>query len=180
MFGMVIEKIKGHPIMPTGFHKLCASITVKFMPKSVVFMNVLGVEMMADIYAKHIRKDEKVYVVLRKSSELHHIEEGRHIFYAEMWLKKITDNIGVLKASVYSSIILLNLWFMRSLYIKEAFFERLGVENPKHYYKEAVKNYNKKFAEFALPEAIRFVKDFNGFNVFTKFLWNTILKTNIN
>jgi P-aminobenzoate N-oxygenase AurF len=179
MFGMAIRKLERKPIEPTRWHRFFANIMIKYMPPSLVFMSVLTVELMADIYAKHIRKDPAVFSVLRKSSELHHIEEGRHIFYTEMWLKKYTDNAGFFKASLYSIIILLNVYFMQTLYVKKAFFEQIGVENPNTYYKKAKENYARKFAEHALPDTIAFVDSFKGFNVLTRPLWNLILNVKL-
>jgi hypothetical protein len=171
MFGMAIQKLERQPVLPSRLHKFFASITVAYFPAPAVFMSVLAVEMMADIYAKHIRKDESVYSVLRKCSELHHIEEGRHIFYTEMWLEKFIHKAGFLKRTFFSLIILANIYFMRTLYVKKEFFEKIHVENPEYYYAEAKKHYKKKFSSFALKEAIQFVSDFNGFNFITKPLW---------
>jgi hypothetical protein len=176
MFGMAIRKLERKAILPTPLHRFFGNITVKWLPPSLVFMSVLSIELMADIYAKHIRKDDKVYSVMRKSSELHHIEEGRHIFYTEAWLKKFTQNAGFFKASTYSIFVMLNIYFMRTLYVKRVFFEQMGVSNPDLYYQEAKQNYNKKFVEHALGATIDFVKSFDGFNWLTKPLWNWVLK----
>ncbi len=176
MFGMAIKKLKGQPILPTRLHKFFGHITVKYLRPSLVFMSVLSVEMMADIYAKHIRKDERVFSVLRKSSELHHIEEGRHIFYTEAWLKRFTHKAGFFKATIYSFMVMLNIYFMRTLYVKKKFFEDLGVDNPDKYYKEALKNYKQKFADHSLKASIEFVESFNGFNWITKPWWRGLLK----
>lgn len=179
MFGMAIRKLKGVPVLPTKLHKFFGKLTVKWLPPSLVFMSVLSVEFMADIYAKHIRKDEMVFSVIRKSAELHHIEEGRHIFYTEAWLKKFTQHAGFFKRSLYSIIVLLNIYFMKTLYVQKAFFKQIGVHNPAIYYKEAQKNYNTKFSTYALKSAVEFVQSFNGFNRLTKLLWKLVLKTEI-
>jgi hypothetical protein len=175
MFGMAIRKLDRKPIMPTRLHHFFGNFTVKWLPSSLVFMSVLSVELMADIYAKHIRKDARVFSVLRKSSELHHIEEGRHIVYTETWLKKFTENAGFFKATTYSMIVMLNAYFMRTLYVQKEFFEQIGVSDPELYYQEALKNYNIKFVEHALGAIVEFVKGFNGFNWLTKPLWNWVL-----
>jgi hypothetical protein len=61
MFGMAIRKLDRKPIMPTRLHHFFGNFTVKWLPSSLVFMSVLSVELMADIYAKHIRKDEEYF-----------------------------------------------------------------------------------------------------------------------
>ena len=176
MFGMAISKLQRNPILPSGISRFLAHTTVKFLPSSLVFLSVLSVEMMADIYAKHIRKDPTVYSVLRKLSELHHIEEGRHIFYTKHLLKKYTENTGFIKASFYSVFVLANIAFMKSLYIQKRFFNDIGVNDPMQYYKIAKKNNNRKFAELALEEIVKFVESFNGMNWLTKPIWKWILK----
>ncbi len=179
MFGMAIKKLDRIPIMPTRLHKFFGNLTVKRLRPSLVFMSVLSIELMADIYAKHIRKDEKVFSVMRKSSELHYIEEGRHIFYTESWLKKFTAKAGFFRATQYSIVVMLNIYFMRTLYVKKEFFQKIGVENPNKYYKAAIKHYRGKFAENSLKASIEFVNSFNGFNWITKPLWRKILKASV-
>lgn len=179
MFGMAIRKLDRKPILPTRMHKFFGNLTVKRMRPSHVYMSVLSIELMADIYAKHIRKDEKVFSVMRKSSELHYIEEGRHIFYTEAWLEKFTLNAGFFRATQYSIIVMLNIYFMRTLYVKKDFFKRIGVDDPDKYFKAAIQNYKVKFADNSLKASIEFVNTFNGFNWITKPLWRRILKAKI-
>ncbi len=179
MFGMAIRKLEREPILPTRLHRIFGNITVRWLPASLVFMSVLSIELMADIYAKHIRMDDQVYSVLRKSSELHHIEEGRHIFYTEAWLEKYTQQAGFFTATIYSLFVMLNIYFMRTLYVKKEFFEQIGVEDPEKYYKAAIQNYEKKFADFALNATVEFVKKFNGFNFLTTIFWKKLLKVKL-
>lgn len=179
MFGMTIRKLGRTPVMPTRLHQFFGNITVKYFPSALVFMSVLSIELMADTYAKHIRKDKNVFSILRKTSELHHIEEGRHILYTEAWLKKYTHNAGFFKASIYSMIVLLNVYFMRTLYVKKIFFEQIGVSNPNVFYQAALKNYTSKFSEYALQSTVEFTKSFNGFNWLTTPLWRWVLKVKI-
>lgn len=179
MFGMAIKKLGHHPVLPNRWHRLFGNITVKFLPASLTFMSVLSIEMMADAYAKYLRKDENVYSVLRKSSELHHIEEGRHIFYTKEWLRRYTQNASFLKRSMYSMVVLLSVYFMKTLYVQRIFFEEIGVSNQELYYKEALKNYKKKFAPLILQEISLFVQDFGGLNCITKPFWKLLLNVKL-
>lgn len=179
MFGMAIQKLQRQPIPPTRMHKLLAHITVNWLPPSLVYMSVLSVEMMADIFARHLRRDPRVFSVLRKSSELHHIEEGRHIFYTKHWLETFTRKAGPLRRTLYSSIILLNIIFLRSLYVRKAFFMELGLQAPARYYRAARRHYRHKFAGFALEGVTEFVASIRGFNAFTKPLWRWFLNVHL-
>jgi P-aminobenzoate N-oxygenase AurF len=179
MFAMAVEKMERVPILPTGMHRFFAHFTSRHMPAPLVFMSVLAVELLADIYAKHIRKDVRMYEVLRKCSELHHIEEGRHILYTEMWLKKYTEKAGFFMRTIYSLVVLANIYFMRTLYVRKEAFEQIKCPNPELYYREARKNHAKPFVDYALGETIDFVRDFNGFNFITRPLWRWIIKANV-
>ena len=179
MFGMAIRKLERKPVLPTRLHKFFGYLTVKWFPPSLVFMSVLAVELMADTYAKHIRKNKLVYSVLRESSELHHIEEGRHIYYTRLWLNKFTNNAGFLKSTIYSFIMMLNVLFMRTLYIKKEFFQLINVDDPQYYFSSAIKNYNEKFGLIAKEAVYEVVNDFNGFNWLTKPFWNKLLKLKV-
>lgn len=179
MFSRAVMKLDGNPIRPRWMHRFWGNLTVKYLPADWVFMSVLAVEMIADTYGKIMRKDERVYQVLRKVSELHHIEEGRHIHYTKMWLKKYTDNAGWLKRSWYSMLILMNVYFMRTLYVRQEIFERIGVENPKQYQKAAYRNFRSKFADHCLEEAVEFVQEIGGMNWVTRFFWKRILKARV-
>lgn len=179
MFASAVMKLGGKPVKPNRHHHFWGKLTVKYMPAASVFMSVLAVEMIADLYGKLMRKDPKVFSVMRKVSELHHIEEGRHIHYTKLWLQKFTNNAGFLRRSWYSIVILFNVYFMRTLYVKEAIFERIGVDEPKKYQKAAYRHYRTKFAKKCLTESIDFVEEFNGFNWLTKPLWRRVIKAEI-
>jgi hypothetical protein len=176
MFSMAIEKLDGKPIHAGWHHRFWGKLTVKFMPHPWVFMSALAVEQIADIYGKEMRRDPKVFSVLQKVSELHHIEEGRHIYFTEQLLKRYTDNAGILKRSWYSCIMALNIHFMRTMYVKQEIFERIGAENPKQLFRIARKNYHRKFSAVCLDSAIHYVHSFKGFNRFTRFFWRTLLE----
>lgn len=179
MFADAIIKLKGEPILPSFQHRFWGKLTVNYLPSDWVFMSVLAVELIADTYGKMIRKDKQVFNVLRKVSELHHIEEGRHIHYTQMWLKRYTENAGFIRRSWYSILVLINIYFMRTLYVKKEIFERIGVDDPMKYQKAAYGHYRHKFAEHCLEDSIEFVQDFNGFNWLTRPLWKWILKAKI-
>jgi len=179
MFSDAVIKLGVKPIKPTRAHKWTARFTVNFLPADLVFMSVLAVEEIADVYGKMLRKDPRVYEVLRKVSELHHIEEGRHIHYTKMWLEKFTSKAGIIKRSLFSMVFLLNIYFMRTLYVKQEIFEHIGVDKPAIYQKAAYKNYKKKFAKYCLDGAIEYVEEFKGFNRFTRLMWKWVLGVSI-
>jgi hypothetical protein len=179
MFGMAVEKMKGQPVMPGFWHRLFGNITTKWFPADFVFISVLAVELMTDIYGKHIRRDKQVFQVLRKVSELHHIEEGRHIYYTKLWLERFTANAGFVRRSLYSMVVLLNIYFMRTLYVKPVIFERIGVSDSRGYARAAGKNLTAKLGGQCLDEAVEFVQDIKGFNWLTRPLWRWVLQVKV-
>lgn len=179
MFSAVVTKLKGRPVAPGFWHRFWGKWTVKALPADCVFMSVLSVELMTDVYGKHIRHDNQVSIILRKTSELHSIEEGRHIFYTKLWLERFTSKAGFIRRSGYSIIVLLNLYFMCTLYVKTSIFERIGVQNPKRYARAATRNLKQKLGSDCLEDAVEFVQSFNGFNWLTRPLWRWVMKVNV-
>lgn len=179
MFARGILRLNGKPIKPTRIHNIVGQITTRFMPHDIVFMSCLAVELIADMYGHQTRKDPKMYNVIKKISELHNIEEGRHIHFTKGLLKEYTSKAGYIKRSIYSYIILLNVYFMRTLYVKTEIFERIGIAEPKTVYKLAFKNYKKKFGATCLGTIIEFVDEWKGFNGSTRWAWRSLLDANV-
>lgn len=175
MFSDAIIKLKGQPVAPSFQHRFWGKLTVKYLPSDWVFMSVLAIEMVADVYGKHIRRDPTIYSVLRKVSELHHIEEGRHVHYTKMWLHRYLEKAGFFKRSLYSILFVLNIYFMRTLYVKQEIFERIGVADSKKYQKAAYKHFRSKFAQHCLTEALAFVENFGGMNYLTRPIWKLLV-----
>ncbi|MDB5264091.1 MAG: rane protein [Adhaeribacter sp.] len=179
MFAQAIAHLNGKPIKPTRLHNIMGQFTVKFMPADAVFMSCLAVEMMADLYGNHLRKGAKVYVVLKKVAELHNIEEGRHIHFTKAFLKRYTHNASFIRRSFYSYLVLFNVFFMRTLYVKKEIFARIGLENPDVVFKMASKNYQYKFGQECLKTIVQFVDEWGGFNKATRWAWRLLLKANV-
>ena len=179
MFAKAVMQLNGKPIKPGRMHNIVGQFTTKYMPHDCVFMSCLSVELIADMYGYHTRKDDKMYIVLKKVSELHNIEEGRHIHFTKGLLKKYTSKAGYIKRTMYSYLILLNVYFMRTLYVKKEIFERIGMEDPNAVYKLAFKNYKKKFAATCLSTIISFVDEWNGFNGATRWAWRLLLNAKV-
>ena len=179
MFSKAIGQLHVNPLPPTRLHKFFGLLTVRFFPPDIVFISCLSVEMMADRYGNIIRKGLNIYPVLKKVSELHNIEEARHILFTKLLLRKNTANAGFIKRCVYGYIILMNIYFMRSLYVKQEIFERIGVSNSSEIYKKANINYKLKFGQSCLNDIKEFVTEINGFNWATRWAWRTFLKTKV-
>lgn len=179
MFAKTIEKlgVKTQPFSP--FHRFLSSYSLKVLGAASTYVMILAVEQVTDIYAKHLRKDPTVYSILRKTSELHHIEEGRHMAYQKMCLEKYIEQAGFLKKTFFGFTYIFTIWFMRSQYIKKSFFKDLGLPDYKKYYKAAVKNYRDIFGIYCLNETIDYAKSIGVINFITRPFWNLILKANL-
>jgi hypothetical protein len=179
MFAHAIENMKGEPIKIGWFQRAVAGITAKFMPDGVLFMSCIAIEMMADQYGEAIRKDNNSYPVLRKVSQLHNIEEARHILYTEAVLKRYTANLGFIGRSYYSLLVMGNMRFFQSVYVRSEIYERIGLANPKAVQRQAFGHYQEKFAAECLDSVKELVDGFNGFNWFTKPIWKWVLKMDV-
>lgn len=179
MFAKTIEKLNGEPIKVNRIQRFLAALTAKFMPDSVLFISCIAIEMMADQYGELIRKDNSAYPVLRKVSQLHNIEEARHILYTETVLKRYFQNIGFWKSTFFSILVLTNMRFFQTIYVRSEIYERVGIKNANAIRRAAFPHYQKKFAKECLTSVSEFVNSFNGFNIITKPLWRWILKLEI-
>ena len=175
MFSQTITKLNGQPLKPSRLHRFIGLFTAKYLPVDFLFMGSLSVELVTDTYGDKTRKHPAIYIVLKKVFDLHSIEEGRHIHFTKGLLKRYSDNAGFVKRSVYSFVILFNLCFIRSLYVKKEIYERIGVKNPGKVYKMALKNYKTKFNEIGMAGVIDFVNSWNGFTIATRWAWTLLL-----
>ena len=179
MFARAVKMLNVDPIKQPHWAKVLAWLHVHFMPVSAQFISVLAIELVTDMYGRRVRRDEHVYLPLRKISELHHIEEGRHIHYTKMWLDHYLKKANAIQRTFYSLIVLANIVFMRSLYVRLDFYRQIGLTNPDHYARAARQQLKKKFGTYCYDEAIPFVKSFNGFNFITRPLWRRFLKVKV-
>lgn len=180
MFTRGIESLNGKPILPSAQHFFWSKICNKYLPGSLMFMAMIAGEFVSDAVGRAVQKDEKVYSVLRKIAELHQIEEGRHIYFAKKYLEDYIEKAGFIKRSIYSITMALHIHFMITMYVKKEIYERAGIVDAKALYKSARKNYRINFSHNCLKTAIDFVKEFNGFNSFTRSLWKWLLNAEIN
>ncbi len=178
MFARVIEKLNGEPVRVNWGQKLIGGFTAKFMPDSVLFLSCIAIEMMADQYGELIRQNEGSYPVLQKVSQLHNIEEARHILFTQAVLKRYTTGAGFFRASIYSLLILINMRFFQNIYVRPEIYERIGLPNAKALSSQAFGHYQEKFALECLSSVKELVNGFHGFNALTRPIWRRVMKIN--
>jgi len=175
MFGQAISKLGGKPIRQSGMHKFFGEFSNKYLPADYLFMGSVSVELVTDVYGDYARKEPAIYPVLKKMFDLHNIEEARHILFTKNLLKSYAAKAGYIKRTLYSYVILFNILFVRTMYVKKEIFERIGLENPDKVFKIAAKNFKQKFSERCLDDIIEFVDSWRGFNTSTRWAWRWIL-----
>ena len=176
MFTKAVEKIGVTPEPFSRLHRFLSFVFVKTFSAGSKYLVVLAIEQVSDVYAKHYRKSQNVFSVFKKVCELHHIEEARHMAFQKICLEKYISNAGFFRRTKLGIYYVLTIWFMRSQYIKKAFFINIGVNDPIFYYKAAVKNYRKIFGEHCLKGTIEYAKSNGLVNFITRPFWNLILK----
>jgi len=175
MFGQAIAMINGKPIKQSGVHKFFGEFSNKYLPADYLFMGSVSVELVTDVYGNYARKNANVYPVIKKMFDLHNIEEARHIIFTKSLLKNYTDKAGYIKRTLYSYVILFNILFVRTMYVKKEIFERIGVASPNKVYKLAFRHFKRKFADKCLKDIIEFVSEWKGFNTLTRWAWRWVL-----
>jgi hypothetical protein len=179
MFAQAIAKLGGKPIGQNGMHKFLGEFSNKYLPADYLFMGSVAVELVTDVYGNHARKSPIVYPVVKKMFDLHNIEEARHILFTKSLLKTYAAKAGYIKRTMYSYIILFNILFVRTMYVKREIYERIGITNPDAVYKIAAKNFKQKFADTCLKDIIDFVDEWRGFNTATRWAWRLLLNAKV-
>ena len=116
----------------------------KYLPADYLFMGSVAVELVTDVYGNYARRSPNIYPVLKKMFDLHNIEEGRHILFTKSLLKTYSSKAGYIKRTLYSYVILFNIFFVRTMYVKKEIYERIGMENPEQAYQLALKKLQKE------------------------------------
>ena len=165
MFAATILKLNRKPIPVTGFQRRLGG-----------FISCLTVEMLADRYGEHLRQEAGVFPVLQKVSQLHNIEEARHIIFTKALLKRYTENAGLLRRSWYSILVLINVRFFLGTYVRTEIYRDIGLPNPGQVFRQAFPHYRNKFAQECLGTVREFVDSFQGYNVLTRPLWKWVMK----
>jgi hypothetical protein len=175
MFARAINQLGGKPIKQSGLHKFFGEFSNKYLPADYLFMGSVSVELVTDVYGNYARRSPNIYPVLKKMFDLHNIEEGRHILFTKSLLKTYSAKAGFIKCTLYSYVILFNILFVRTMYVKREIYERIGLQEPDMAYKQASKNFKQKFADKCLDDIIEFVDSWKGFNIATRWAWRSIL-----
>jgi hypothetical protein len=179
MFAQTIARLNGSPLQQTPMHKFSGKVSTRYLPVDYLFMGSLSVELITDVYGDHSRRAPEIYKVVRKVFELHNIEEGRHIHFTKGLLERYTAKAGYIKKTLYSLVILMNIYFVRTMYVRKEIYERIGLKNPDAVFKEAQKNYRAKFTQNCLGQIIEFVNSWGGFNTATRWAWRLLLKVKV-
>jgi hypothetical protein len=175
MFARMINQLGGQPIKQSGVHKFFGEFSNKYLPADYLFMGSVAVELVTDVYGDHARRSPNIYPALKKMFDLHNIEEGRHILFTKSLLKTYSEKAGIIKRTLYSYVILFNILFVRTMYVKREIYERIGMASPDEAYKQASKNFKQKFADKCLEDIIEFVDSWKGFNLATRWAWRWVL-----
>ncbi|MGZ3757985.1 MAG: diiron oxygenase [Mucilaginibacter sp.] len=175
MFAKMILQLGGKPIGQSGAHKFFGNFSNKYLPADYLFMGSVSIELVTDVYGNYARKNQQVYPALRKMFDLHNIEEARHILFTKALVKDYAEKAGYIKRTLYSYVILFNILFVRTMYVKREIYERIGLSNPDEAYRIASKNFKQKFANKCLHDIIEFVQSWKGFNRATRWAWRAVL-----
>lgn len=171
MFGQMISKLGGKPVGQTRLHKFFGKFSNKYLPADYLFMGSLSVELVTDVYGNQARRGQNIFPALKKMFDLHTIEEARHILFTKALLNTYISKAGYIKRTLYSYVILFNIVFVRSMYVKKTIYERIGVQDAAGIYKLANNSFRKKFAKNCLDDTIAFVNEWGGFNLATRWAW---------
>ena len=176
MFAHTIVKMGVQPVPVVPLQAWIGEFWVRYCSPPIVFMSCIAIEMMADRYGEALRHDENAHPILQKVAQLHNIEEARHILFTKLLLKRYTENIGFWRSTQFSLIVLLNMRFFQSTYVRSSIFKDLGLPHPDRLRREVFRSYQERFAGECLGTVKELVDSFNGFNFITRPLWRWVLR----
>jgi hypothetical protein len=176
MFAATIVKLNRQPVPVTGFQRVLGGFFVRIFPADFAFISCLTVEMLADRYGEHLRQETGIFPVLQKVSQLHNIEEARHIIFTKALLKRYTEHAGFLRRSWYSILVLINVRFFLGTYVRAEIYHDIGLQNPEQVFRQAFPHYRNRFAQECLGTVREFVDSFHGYNALTRPLWKWVMK----
>lgn len=179
-FAKALRLIDRKPIYPNRLQRFIGMFTVKYTSLNVTFLSCLAVEMIADRYGNELTICEDVHPILRKITQLHSIEESRHILFAKSLLEKrgIKDK-NVFIRTYYGIVLMSSIWYMRSLYVNLPFYKAIGITDSKKHYRLAKKAYRFRFGQLCNKDIVPFLKQINADTLFTKWCWKSILKVKL-
>ncbi len=176
MFAATLQKLGCRPVPVNRFHRAVASLTVRFASADLAFLSCLAVEMMAERYGDQLLHTPGTFPVLQKVAQLHQIEEARHILFTKALLRQYTEKAGFWRRTQYSLVVLLNMRFFQSTYVRAEIYRDLGLDRPGRLRRAVFASYQERFAADCLDTVKTFVHSFGGFNFLTRPLWRWILK----
>ena len=121
---------------------------LNIFPKYFYILQVV-IEIISGDFGWKCIKNKEVLKLVRDASEIHDLEEARHIAFAQIMLDKYFEKSGFFGKTLGWWFVFFDILFINSHYIKKENFKKLWVKNWKQLYKVAKKNWkNSKLKNF--------------------------------
>lgn len=161
MFVRALELLWNTYIPITWFLARQAKISSMILPAKRFFLLQIIVELISDDFWKMCYNSPHVNKLVQDVSEFHHIEEARHIVFAEQYIDKKLKNLTYFWRTFGGIIMALNISFMNTWYIREDFYKQIGLTDTKKLYKAAIWQYKLNAKKnFTSPEWRRIISKY--------------------
>ncbi|MDQ7023007.1 MAG: diiron oxygenase [Candidatus Gracilibacteria bacterium] len=141
MFSRTLEILKSKHTEIGGFWKWTMKWeALNVLPKYFYILQVV-IEIISGDFGGKCTKNKEVFKLVRDVSEIHDLEEGRHIAFAQIMLDKYFKNSGFFGKTLGGWFVFFDILFINHHYIKLENFKKLGVKNYKELYKISKNNW---------------------------------------
>jgi len=111
-------------------HKFFGEFSNKYLPADYLFMGSISVELVTDVYGNYARRAPNIYLSLKKCSTCIILKKAGIYYLPKSLLKTYSARAGYIKRTLYSYVILFNILFVRTMYVKKKYTSRIGLEKP--------------------------------------------------
>jgi len=177
MFERSLCFLKSKHLEISNFWKFTMKLEALLIPKNYFFILQVVIEIISwDFWNKCI-KNKEVFNLIRDISQIHEIEEARHIEFAKIFLDYAFKDSWFFSRTLCGWFVLFDILFINTQYIKMENFKNLWVDNYKELYKISKNNWKKnKLKNFSSNRGLDFLNRYSFITwsnrwAFKWFLW---------
>lgn len=170
MFMRALELLWNTYIPITGFLARQARISSKYLSARRFFLLQIIVELISDDFGKMCYNNNQVNKLVQDVSKYHSIEEARHIIFAQQYIDQALQDLNIFERTFGGIIMALDIYFMNAWYIRQEFYDQIGISDSKIYYKQAMQHYKKNMKKnFMSKQWQEIIKKYKLITPFNKF-----------
>ena len=143
MFERSLDILQSKHCEISNFWKFTMKLEALYIKDRYFFILQIVIEIVSWDFWRKCIDNKDVLKLMRDISQIHEIEESRHIDFAKIMLDDYFKNAWFFTKTLWGWFVFFDILFINTHYLKIENFKRLWVENYKELYKIAKKNWRK-------------------------------------